>query len=69
MVVVNLALGLAFEVLPGMAGERVVYYRESASKAYSAFPYMAAQALVQVPVYTLQTALYRQVNGGSHAYV
>ncbi len=62
MVVANLAVGLAFEVLPGIAEERIVYYRESASKAYSALPYMAAQVLVQVPVYTLQTALYRQVS-------
>ncbi|KAA8540447.1 hypothetical protein F0562_024634 [Nyssa sinensis] len=47
-----------FAVLPVVAVERTVFYRERAAGMYSAFPYAFGQVLIEVPYIFAQAALY-----------
>jgi len=47
-----------YAVVPVLAIERPVFYRERASKMYGAFPYALAQGLVEIPYVAVQAVLY-----------
>ncbi|CAL5426860.1 unnamed protein product [Camellia sinensis] len=48
----------ASSVQPIVSIERTVFYRERAAGMYSAFPYAAAQGLVEIPYIAVQTILF-----------
>ncbi|XP_020113539.1 ABC transporter G family member 51 [Ananas comosus] len=45
-------------VQPVVSVERTVYYRETAARMYSSFPYAAAQGLVEIPYIVAQTLIF-----------
>ncbi|KAI3954477.1 hypothetical protein MKW92_053462 [Papaver armeniacum] len=45
-------------VQPVVAIERTVFYREKAAGMYAAFPYAAAQGLIEIPYIIVQTLVY-----------
>ncbi|XP_028056720.1 ABC transporter G family member 39-like isoform X2 [Camellia sinensis] len=53
-----LATNACVSVLPVITADRVVFYRERAAEAYSAFPYAIAQVAIEIPYTLAQTLVY-----------
>lgn len=56
LAVINMGYNNAFVVLPILAVERGVFYRERAAHYYSSIPYALAQADVEVPFVFVQVS-------------
>ncbi|CAL5438581.1 unnamed protein product [Camellia sinensis] len=53
-----LATNACVSVLPVITADQVVFYRETAAEAYSAFPYAIAQVAIEIPYTLAQTLVY-----------